>query len=152
MAIADVQVQIQRICRRTFQSELDSALEAQLCAIAVTGVSRRMRSTLLVLKISGLALSVPRKSPLPVLLPVVTQLAVTFGAALGFFARAIGVAVTSATTMTAKAATKVIILNFREFIFFALLGMKHSHSLTRYESRTCLQCALSRIDSPHRET
>jgi putative transposase len=46
MAIADVQVQIQRICRRTFQSELESALEAQLRGVAVSGVHAALEQAL----------------------------------------------------------------------------------------------------------
>ena len=46
MSIADVQVQIQRICRRTFQSELESALDAHLRAIAVTGVQAALEQAL----------------------------------------------------------------------------------------------------------
>jgi putative transposase len=46
MAIADVQMQIQRICRRTFQSELESALDAQLRVVAVTGVQAALEQAL----------------------------------------------------------------------------------------------------------
>jgi len=46
MTIADVQVQIQRICRPTFQSELQEALDAQLRTLAVTSIQAALEQAL----------------------------------------------------------------------------------------------------------
>jgi transposase-like protein len=46
MAIADVQVQIRRICHHTFQSELDDALEARLREVAQTGIKAALEQAL----------------------------------------------------------------------------------------------------------
>lgn len=46
MTIADFQVQIQRICRRTFQSELRDALDAHLRAVALTGIQAALEQAL----------------------------------------------------------------------------------------------------------
>jgi len=46
MAIADVQVQIQRICHHSFQTELENALDAQLRTIAVTSIQAALEQAL----------------------------------------------------------------------------------------------------------
>jgi transposase-like protein len=46
MAIADVEVQIQRICHHTFQSELQDELDATLRTVALTGIQAALEQAL----------------------------------------------------------------------------------------------------------
>ena len=61
MAIANVQVQIQRICQHTFQTELQDALDAQLRTIAVTSIQAALEQALR----EELAVHLAAQSPQP---------------------------------------------------------------------------------------